>query len=89
MDFMNNEDNQLKQVKKKKGIVNLKKWDNITVNKDTDGKKLMKGTQSMVALALGIVGEHTIDSPMVSWEDPFMPYDVDNIGITALQVNIH
>ena len=39
-------------------------------------------------LALGIVGEHTIDSPMVSWEDPFMPYDVDNIGITALQVSI-
>ena len=39
-------------------------------------------------LALGIVGEHTIDAPMVSWEDPFMPYDVDNIGITALQVSI-
>jgi hypothetical protein len=38
-------------------------------------------------LALGIVGEHTIDSPMVSWEDPFMPYDVDNLGITALQVS--
>ena len=37
-------------------------------------------------LALGIVGEHTIDSPMVSWEDPYMPYDVDNLGITALQV---
>ena len=38
-------------------------------------------------LALGIVGEHTIDAPMVSWEDPFMPYDVDTIGITALQVS--
>ena len=38
-------------------------------------------------LALGIVNEHTIDSPMVSWEDPFLPYDVNTLGITALQVN--
>ena len=35
----------------------LKKWNEIAVNKDFNGKMLIRGNQPMTALALGMVAE--------------------------------
>ena len=35
-------------------------------------------------IALGIVYENTVDSPLLAWSDPHVPYDISSIGLSSV-----
>ena len=35
-------------------------------------------------IAFGILDEHTLINPMMSWRDPMTPYDVSVAGLTSM-----
>ena len=51
------EANNLSNKEKQVDLHRLKNWNQIAINKDTHGKLLMGGNQTMTAIALGMIGQ--------------------------------
>jgi len=51
---MDGEENKIRNKRGKK-VLKLKNWDEISINKDQNGKLLMSGNQKETALGLGMI----------------------------------